>query len=301
MRVLAGHLLMAIGVRFGACALSGLAVIGFGEARAGVVQFASKATFEAQTDVASTGDFDDYGAGLHVLSPTPFYRAGVTFTQATYAIGANTVASNSTPPLIWNPVRTMSLFAYSAQTSGTIDTLPNRYSSFGFDLGYLNNFVSATHPATTATLVLSTVGPSGNGTYNFSITMPGADESFAFSGFKTDDPLEYFIGFQISGPTSYFPGISEWKLGNPKAPPPPSAVPEPGTVTLAGLACLVLLGRTRVRRVLGNQERSQFDTPSLRGAVSPASGGCVPGMAQALDIANGCGSGLDRAGRQIPE
>ena len=213
-------------------------------ARGGVVQFASKSAFVAQTDVAVSGNFDDFGNGLHVLSPTPFSRAGITWTEATYAIGANTVASNSVPPLIWNPVRTTTLFAYAARLSGTIDTSPNRYSSFGFDLGYLNNFVSATHPPTTATLMLSTTSSSGTANYSFTISMPGSEESFAFSGFKTDDPLEYFTGFQIVGPTSYFPGISEWSLGDPKA--PVSAIPEPGTLMLlilGGLAAVWKTGR----------------------------------------------------------
>ncbi len=219
-----------------------------GTVQAGVVQFTSKATFLAQTDVALTGNFDDYGAGLTVLSPTPFARAGITWTEATYSIGANTVASNAIPPLIWNPVRNTTLFAFAARLSGTIDTTPDRYSSFGFDLGYLNNFVSATHPPTTATLFLTTNGGTGTGNYSFTITMNGSEESFSFSGFKTDDPNEYFTGFQIVGPTSYFPGISEWKLGDPKA--PVSAIPEPGTLALLAFGGLtaVLKHRRRLSR-----------------------------------------------------
>ena len=227
-----------------ATAITPLSPLGRTETEAGVIQFASEGAFQGQTDVVLNGNFDDYGSGLSVLSPSPLYRAGVTFNEASYSIGANTAANNANPPLIWNPIRNTTLFAYAARLSGTIDTSPNRYSSFGFDLGYLNNFISATHPSTTATIVLSTLGPSGNGTYNFTIAMPGAEDSFAFSGFKTDDPLEYFTGFQIVGSTGYFPGISEWSLGNPKA--PVSGIPEPGTLTLCGLAALALAVRSRI-------------------------------------------------------
>ncbi|MFN9200923.1 MAG: PEP-CTERM sorting domain-containing protein [Planctomycetaceae bacterium] len=247
MRQLAGQLVRASMARFATWVLFGLVALGLSEARAGVLQFTSKAAFVAQTDVALSENFDHFGPGLNYLSAAPS-PAGLTFTQATYVIGANTVASNSTPPLIWNPIRNVTLYAYGPLMSANIDTLPSRYSSFGFDLGYLNNFVSATHPATTATVVLSTLGPGGSGTYTLSVTMPGSEESFAFSGFKTDDPQEYFTAFQISGPTSFFPGISEWKLGNPKAPPP--AIPEPGTLVLAGLASLILLGRSQASRFL---------------------------------------------------
>jgi hypothetical protein len=216
-----------------------------GTAQAGVIPFTSKASFLAQTDVALTGNFDDFGAGLNGLSPTPFARAGITWTEASYSIGANTVASNSVPPLIWNPVRNTTLFANAARLSGTIQTSPDRYSSFGFDLGYLNNFISATHPPTTATLVLSTSGGTGTGNYAMTITMNGSEESFAFSGFKTDDPNEYFTSFQIVGPTSYFPGISEWHLGDPKA--PVSGIPEPGTLTLLVLGGLAAVLKHRRR------------------------------------------------------
>lgn len=214
-------------------------------ARGGVIQFASKSTFLAQTDVAVSGNLDDFGAGLNVLIPSPFTRAGITWTEASYSIGANTVASNAIPPLIWNPVRNTTLFAYAARLSGNIETAPHQYSRFGFELGYLNNFVSATHPPTTATLALSTASPSGTANYSFTIAMPGSEESFAFSGFKTDDPLEYFTSFQIVGPTSYFPGISEWSLGDPKA--PVSGVPEPGTLTLLALGGLAAVVKHRWR------------------------------------------------------
>jgi len=208
-------------------------------AQGGLIAFASKSAFSAQTTEALVGNWDDYGQGLAVGVP---YRQGITFNEATYVVGANTVAGNN-PPLTWNPIRNTTLFAYAARVSGTIDTSPNRYSSFGFDLGYLNNFPSATHPATTASLVLSTNSPTGTASYTIGISMPGSEESFAFQGYKTDNPDEYFTGFQVVGPTSYFPGISEWRLGNPKAPDP--TIPEPGVGTLATLAAVARWLRVR--------------------------------------------------------
>lgn len=208
---------------------------GAGTAQGGVIQFLSKSAFTAQTSEALVGNWDDYYQGLAVVPP---YRQGITFTEASYVVGANTLAGNN-PPLIWNPIRNTTLFAFAPQISGNIDTSPNRYSSFGFDLGYLNNFVSATHPATTATLYLTTNDPSGFGNnpkYTFTVSMPGSEESFAFLGFKTDNADEYFTAFQVVGPASYFPGISEWRLGNPRAPSP--TIPEPGVCSLATVGVL---------------------------------------------------------------
>ncbi|MFN5533149.1 MAG: hypothetical protein ACK5F7_21565, partial [Planctomycetaceae bacterium] len=72
----------------------------------------------------------------------------------------------------------------------------------------------------------------------------GSEESFAVLGFKTDNPEEYFTAFQVVGPASYIPGISELRQGNPRAPSPTS--PEPGVCSLATVG--VLAGWLWVRR-----------------------------------------------------
>lgn len=56
--------------------------------------------------------------------------------------------------------------------------------------------------------------------------------------------IAHMFSAALLGVASYFPGISEWRLGNPRAPSP--TIPEPGVCSLAGLG--VLAGWLWVRR-----------------------------------------------------
>jgi hypothetical protein len=189
---------------------------------ADVVAIADRATFAALGTIATTSNFDDFGAGYHEAGD-PFTRGGVTYTSdLNLTVGAGTVYGIGT-------LRTLMSNDYFSGLAGTI--APG-YSLFGFDAAVNQGLVDITITTNQATYVFDGV-----------VLADGA-AGLTFQGFQATGG-EYFTGFRIDTQgDGYLAGMTDVSVGV-------SAVPEPasGLLLLAGLGVLGLARRRSVKRL----------------------------------------------------
>lgn len=194
------------------------------QACAGVIQYSSRTTFEAQGTVIENYGYEDFGTGVFSFPGDPWTTHGVT-----YQTGNNIIVGTGT---FYSPISNVFTYNYWTPISASISQSPDQFDMFGFDLGYLG-FDSAITLSVTTNLA----------TYIFSgISAPIASQSLDFFGFIADAG-EYFTGFGLSsaGGTGSAPVIDNVTLGQS------GQVPEPATLALVGLGLASL--RFSKRRV----------------------------------------------------
>jgi len=201
---------------------------------AGVITFTSRADFNAQGTIASTLDFDSVkldADGFNGTLGDPFTAKNVTFTS-----GSNLIVGT---PSIYAPVRNVMAYNFWSPVKGTIESSTNHFTMFGYDIGVLN-------VQSTQTLAVTT----NKTTYTFpDQTIADGTRSLDFRGFviTKDDPTEFFTGFSIKAKldSESLPGITDVTLGNRVD---ISAVPEPTSLVLCGIAATTLAGYNGWRR-----------------------------------------------------
>lgn len=196
-------------------------------ATAGLIYSTNQGTFVNQGIISQTTNFDDFGPGLH-YEGGDFTRGSITLFESTpnfYFIGAGSAAGNG---VTWNPDQDVTLNPFGPTSYGEIASSPTPFTMFAFEAGYLT--YSSDHSPNGATITITT----NLATYNFSDTIPEAENSLTFEGFATDNPSEYFQDFSITSSTGTFCGVTDMELGV-------AFVPEPGSMTLLGLALIGLV------------------------------------------------------------
>lgn len=195
-----------------------------GVARAEFLTFRDRGAFTERGVIAHTNDFEDFGQGFSY--PDSWWTAqGVTYVRPdNLVIGtgtfhepvSNVLAVNSWSPLV-----------------GLIESRPDHYDMFAFDLGY----ISLWDPAP-INLILTT----DRATYRFDgLIVPRVSDGLNFYGFVAS-PGEYFTHFSLFSPGILSgPAIDNVTLGNA------TNTPEPGTLALLGVgaACLSWLAWRR--------------------------------------------------------
>jgi hypothetical protein len=209
-------------------------------AAAGVIVYNDLASFQAATTGLTDVNFNGIApSGSFVYSPTPpgFTRSGVTFniTNALPGDGLDVTARNYYSPTIYPNDFLIPSFSPRATTVESI-TLPSGATAVGLDLG---TFLG------------------GALTFSFSTGDQYVDSSAATFGSTS------FLGFTSSAPiTSLTIGyvnanealvIDDFQFGA-------AIVPEPSTVTLAGLGILGWLGYVWRRRRRGKGVKSLYCT-----------------------------------------
>jgi len=208
-------------------AVFGLVAGATGQARAGLILYPDRSTFNSAGTIAFNSNFNDFGSDF--TSPgNPFTRGDVTYnssdnlitgTATGYAPIVNLMTNND-----WSPV------------TGTINPTPN-YNLFGFDVGVLARQDRITVDITT-----------NLGTYDFPLlTLPDGSQSLSFLGYGTTGPGEYFTGFTLTteNGSGSLPGLTNVAVGIQQNSP---SAPEPSAIVSASIAGLMCLGYAWRRR-----------------------------------------------------
>jgi len=200
---------------------------------AGVITFTSRSDFNAQGTIKSTLDFDTVKLDADgFLTPgDPFTAKNVTFTS-----GSNLIVGTSS---VYAPVKNVIGYNFWSPIKGTIESSSEHFTMFGYDIGVLN-------VQSTQTLVVKT----NKATYTFADqAIADATRSLDFRGFVVtkDDPGEFFTDFSITAKliSESLPGITDVTLGNRVD---ISAIPEPTSLALCGIAAATLAGYNGWRR-----------------------------------------------------
>lgn len=198
-------------------------------ARAGILLYTDRPTFNAQGSILETTDFDDFDPSTFSYPGDPWTRGGVTYTS-----GRNIVAGAGTGYAPW---RNLVCYDYWTPLTASVATAPWGYSMLGFDMAEMTG---GRVPPLGITIQVSTT----LGTFSSWVTPPESTSgTFAFYGFKTTDPGEAITGFAlVSAGSQYAAGITEVTLGV-------TAVPEPSVyASAAGLGLAGFAAWRRLRR-----------------------------------------------------
>jgi hypothetical protein len=202
-----------------------------GRARADLVVYTDRTTFNSAGTIAFNSNFNDFGTGFS-FPGDPFTRGDVTYTSE-----QNLITGTATG---YNPVTNLMTDNYWSPVTGTINATP-QYSLFGFDIGVLDRLDRITVDITT-----------NLATYDFPLlSLANGTQSLQFLGYGTTGAGEYITGFSLTtefGPGS-LPGITNVAVGVESL-----STPEPSTLAMIASAVPLGIGAW-LRRASGLPDR----------------------------------------------